>query len=49
MCLYVYTLLYSWKGCAYRDAVLHTLAVTGGLSSSFCLCVVSNQSHHSDL
>ncbi len=35
--------------CAFRKGILHTLVVTMGYLSYFCLSVISNQSAHSPL
>ncbi len=35
--------------CAFRDGILHTLLVTSGYLSYFCLSIISNQSAHSPL
>ncbi len=35
--------------CVFRDGVLHTLVVTSGDLSYFCLSIISNQSSHSPL
>ncbi len=35
--------------CLFRDGVLHTLVVTSGYLSYYCLSIISNQSAHSPL
>ncbi len=35
--------------CAFRDGILHTLVVTSGYLSYYCLSIISNQSAHSPL
>ncbi len=35
--------------CVFRDGIMHTLVVTSGYLSYFCLSIISNQSAHSPL
>ncbi len=35
--------------CAFRDGILHTLVITSGYLSYYCLSIISNQSAHSPL